>query len=55
MEIITISRNKKTGEGSFTDGYFQIIGQNEIHTLVWPVEDRFWVPIVAKRKGCSWS
>lgn len=42
MEIVTISRNKITGDRSFTHGYFQIVSRNKSHVRVKALQDDFW-------------
>lgn len=42
MEIVTISRNKITGDRSYCNGVWQITGRNESHVSVYPLMDCGW-------------
>lgn len=38
MEIVTVSRNKITGDRSYTDGIYQVIGRNDTHISLWRLD-----------------
>ena len=50
MEIVTISRNKRVGDRSYSHGIWQVISYNQQHVMVYPLMDDFWGKIIRREK-----
>jgi len=50
MKLVTISPSRTTGDRSYSHGIWQICGQNETHTAVWPLKDDFWGSSLCPRR-----